>query len=340
MKFLDEVKIFLKSGNGGPGAVSFRREANVPYGGPDGGDGGKGADIIVECVEGLNTLIDFRYKQHFKAKTGHSGAGRNKTGQNGQPTIIKLPLGTQILSEDKEILLADLVRIGQKEVLLEGGKGGKGNAWFKSSTRQSPRISQPGIPGEEQWVWFRLKLIADVGLVGLPNAGKSTLLSVVSAARPKIASYPFTTLYPGLGVAEINDHEFIIADIPRLIKGALTGSGLETRFLGHIERCKVLLHMIDCCDEDPVKSWKIIQKEIKEYGADLKEKECITVLTKTDALLDELNDEIEHNLKKAGVTEVIRISSITGKGLKSLLGKVSKIIVNYDKSETNISHVH
>ena len=259
MKFLDEVKIFLKSGNGGPGAVSFRREANVPYGGPDGGDGGKGADIIVECVEGLNTLIDFRYKQHFKAKTGHSGAGRNKTGQNGQPTIIKLPLGTQILSEDKEFLLADLVRIGQKEVLLEGGKGGKGNAWFKSSTRQSPRISQPGIPGEEQWVWFRLKLIADVGLVGLPNAGKSTLLSVVTAARPKIASYPFTTLYPGLGVAEINDHEFIIADIPGLIKGAHTGSGLGTRFLGHIERCKVLLHMIDCCDEDPVKSWKIIQ---------------------------------------------------------------------------------
>ena len=332
MKFLDEVKIFLKSGNGGPGAVSFRREANVPFGGPDGGDGGKGADIIVECVEGLNTLIDFRYKQHFKAETGHSGAGRNKSGQNGQPTIIKLPLGTQILSEEKDQLLIDLVKVGQKEVLIEGGKGGKGNAWFKSSTRQSPRYAQSGIKGEELWVWFRLKLIADAGLIGLPNAGKSTLLSVVSAARPKIASYPFTTLYPGLGVAEIDDHEFIIADIPGLIKGAHLGSGLGTRFLGHIERCKVLLHLVDCCDDNPVESWKVIQNEIKEYGADLDSKKCITVLTKSDALLDELITEIENNLKKAGANEVCSISSISNKGISSILRKISFAIVNVDKN--------
>ena len=336
MKFLDEVKIFLKSGNGGPGAVSFRREANVPYGGPDGGDGGKGADVIVECVEGLNTLIDFRYKQHFKAETGHSGAGRNKSGQNGQPVIIKLPLGTQILSEEKDQLLLDLVKIGQREILLDGGKGGKGNAWFKSSTRQSPRYAQPGITGEELWVWFRLKLIADAGLIGLPNAGKSTLLSVVSAARPKIASYPFTTLYPGLGVAEIDNYEFIIADIPGLIKGAHLGSGLGTRFLGHIERCKVLLHLVDCCDEDPVDSWKTIQNEIKEYGADLNEKKCITVLTKSDALLDELNIEIEQKLKKAGAKEVYRISSISNQGVSNLLRKVSEIIVNIDKSNNDL----
>ena len=336
MKFLDEVKIFLKSGNGGPGAVSFRREANVPYGGPDGGDGGKGADVIVECVEGLNTLIDFRYKQHFKAETGHSGAGRNKSGQNGQPIIIKLPLGTQILSEEKDQLLLDLVKIGQREILLEGGKGGKGNAWFKSSTRQSPRYAQPGITGEELWVWFRLKLIADAGLIGLPNAGKSTLLSVVSAARPKIASYPFTTLYPGLGVAEIDNHEFVIADIPGLIKGAHLGSGLGTRFLGHIERCKVLLHLVDCCDEDPVDSWKTIQNEIKEYGADLNKKKCITVLTKSDALLDELNIEIEQKLKKAGAKEVYRISSISNQGVSNLLRKVSEIIINIDKSNSDL----
>ena len=336
MKFLDEVKIFLKSGNGGPGAVSFRREANVPYGGPDGGDGGKGADVIVECVEGLNTLIDFRYKQHFKAETGHSGAGRNKSGQNGQPIIIKLPLGTQILSEEKDQLLLDLVKIGQREILLEGGKGGKGNAWFKSSTRQSPRYAQPGITGEELWVWFRLKLIADAGLIGLPNAGKSTLLSVVSAARPKIASYPFTTLYPGLGVAEIDNNEFIIADIPGLIKGAHLGSGLGTRFLGHIERCKVLLHLVDCCDEDPVDSWKTIQNEIKEYGANLNDKKCITVLTKSDALLDELNIEIEQKLKKAGVKEVYRISSISNQGVSNLLRKVSEIIINIDKSNSDL----
>ena len=329
MKFLDEVKIFLKSGNGGPGAVSFRREANVPFGGPDGGDGGKGADIIVECVEGLNTLIDFRYKQHFKAETGHSGAGRNKSGHTGSPTVIKLPLGTQILSEDKDTLLIDLVKIGQKEILLEGGKGGKGNAWFKSSTRQSPRYAQPGIAGEELWVWFRLKLIADAGLIGLPNAGKSTFLSAVSAARPKIASYPFTTLHPGLGVAEIDDHEFIIADIPGLIKGAHLGVGLGTKFLGHIERCKVLLHLVDCCDEDPVESWKVVQKEITQYGAELESKKCITVLTKSDALLDELTLEILQKLKKAGAKDVIYISSLSKKGIPDLLRKVSKIITGF-----------
>ena len=333
MKFLDEVKIFLKSGNGGPGAVSFRREANVPYGGPDGGDGGKGADIIVECVEGLNTLIDFRYKQHFKAKTGHSGAGRNKTGQNGQPTIIKLPLGTQILSEDKEFLLADLVRIGQKEVLLEGGKGGKGNAWFKSSTRQSPRISQPGIPGEEQWVWFRLKLIADIGLIGLPNAGKSTLISTISEAKPKIADYPFTTLNPVLGIARYKTNELVIADIPGLIEGAHEGKGLGDRFLGHIERCNLLLHLIDVNDSDVIKSWKTVRDEISAYSDELDLKKEIIVLSKSDSVDEKKIDELIVKLKDHTQKDVFKISSVTGKGISSILRVLHDNVIKAKKDE-------
>ena len=326
MKFLDQVKVYLHSGNGGPGAVSFRREANVPFGGPDGGDGGQGGDVVAECVEGLNTLIDFRYRQHFKAETGHSGAGRNRSGLGGKSTILKLPLGTQVLAEDNETLIADLTKVGQKEILIQGGKGGKGNAWFKSSVRQSPRFSQPGVPGEELWVWLRLKLIADAGLLGMPNAGKSTLLSKVSAARPKIGDYPFTTLYPGLGVAEIDSREYIIADIPGLIEGAHQGSGLGTRFLGHVERCRVLFHLVDCCDEDPVESWKIVQKEITSYGSGIENKPCITVLTKCDALLEELTKEISDNLKEAGALNVICISAISGLGLQSLLRLGLKII--------------
>ena len=333
MKFLDQVKVYMHSGNGGPGAVSFRREANVPYGGPDGGDGGRGGDVIAECVEGLNTLIDFRYRQHFKAETGNSGAGRNRSGLSGKDTILKLPLGTQVLADDNETILADLTKIGQQEILLDGGKGGKGNAWFKSSIRQSPRFSQPGIPGEEIWVWLRLKLIADVGLVGLPNAGKSTLLSKVSAARPKIADYPFTTLHPGLGVANQDGQEFIIADIPGLIEGAHSGSGLGTRFLGHIERCRVLLHLIDCCDEDPIKSWEVIQNEIREYGAGLEEKKCITVLTKCDVLLEEFNLEIADKLKASGAGEVICISSISGLGMVNLLRQVLSVIKKSKQEE-------
>tara|TARA_S200000501_G_scaffold378174_1_gene439512 strand:- start:94 stop:1104 length:1011 start_codon:yes stop_codon:yes gene_type:complete len=326
MKFLDQVKIFLKSGNGGPGAISFRREANVPYGGPDGGDGGQGGDIVGECVEGLNTLIDFRYKQHFKAATGNSGSGKNKSGANGKDIHLRLPVGTQVLDEDNETVLADFIKIGEKKTILYGGRGGKGNAWFKSSTRQAPRISQPGELGEETWIWLRLKLIADAGLIGMPNSGKSTFLSKVSAARPKIADYPFTTIYPGLGVVSSDQDEFVIADIPGLIEGAHNGVGLGIRFLGHIERCRVLIHLVDCCDNDPVKSWEVVRKEIKAYGAGLEEKEILTVLTKCDALTDIKVDEVKKKLSIKCKSDVYSISSVSGKGLNQLLRQTKKII--------------
>jgi len=243
MKFLDQAKVYVRSGDGGAGAVSMRREKYIEFGGPDGGDGGRGGDVIVECVDGLNTLIDFRYQQHFKAKTGNHGMGENRTGARGKPSILRVPLGTQILGEDKETLIADMTEVGQKFVLAEGGDGGRGNARFKTSTNQAPRKFEPGWPGEERWVWLRLKLIADAGLVGLPNAGKSTLLSVVSRANPKIADYPFTTIHPNLGVMTLGHDTLVLADIPGLIEGAHEGVGLGTRFLGHIERCGLLLRM-------------------------------------------------------------------------------------------------
>ncbi|MGB1863439.1 MAG: GTPase ObgE, partial [Candidatus Puniceispirillum sp.] len=269
MKFLDQAKIYARSGHGGPGSVSFRREAHVPFGGPDGGNGGRGGDVIARAVNGLNTLIDYRYQQHFKAESGRPGAGRDRSGASGDPVIMRLPVGTQILSDDQQTVLADLTEEGQEIVLATGGAGGKGNAFFKSSTNRAPRKSQPGESGQEMWVWLRLKLIADAGLLGLPNAGKSTFLAAVSAAKPKIADYPFTTLHPNLGVVAVDAKEFVMADIPGLIEGAHEGAGLGHRFLGHVERCRVLLHLVDATADDPVAAWKILRRELKEYGGGL-----------------------------------------------------------------------
>lgn len=262
MKFLDEAKIFIKSGDGGPGCISFRREKYIEYGGPDGGDGGKGGDVVVEAVDNLNTLIDYRYQQHFKAERGHHGMGANRSGRNGKDIILKVPIGTQIFHDDKETLLADLTEGGQRIVLLKGGIGGRGNTHFKTSTNQAPRRADTGMPGEELWIWLRLKLIADAGLIGLPNAGKSTFLAATSRAKPKIADYPFTTLHPNLGVVYIDQKEFVLADIPGLIEGAHEGHGLGTRFLGHVERCSVLIHLIDGTQEDPLKAYQTIRDEL------------------------------------------------------------------------------
>jgi len=323
MKFLDQAKVFAKSGDGGPGSVSFRREAFVEYGGPDGGDGGKGGDVWAEAVEGLNTLIDYRYQQHFKAERGLNGAGRNRTGRDGEDQVLKLPVGTQILDEDKETLLADLTEIGQRVLLCAGGRGGKGNAHFKTSRNQAPRKSQPGEPGEERWIWLRLKLIADAGLIGLPNAGKSTFLSAASRAHPKIAAYPFTTLHPHLGVVEMGQgNRFILADIPGLIEGAHEGAGIGDRFLGHIERCALLVHLIDATGEDPVSAYRTVRGELEAYGAGLGEKREIVALNKTDAADGETLDQLTAALKADGAGEVLRVSGATGDGVKPLLGEI------------------
>jgi len=289
MKFLDQAKVYLQSGAGGNGCVSFRREANVPMGGPDGGDGGRGGDVIAECVEGLNTLIDFRYQQHFKADRGTDGMGKARYGRSGKDIVLKLPVGTQILAEDNETVIADLIAVGQRVVLLKGGQGGRGNIHFKSSTNQAPRRADTGGESQEMWVWLRLKLIADAGLAGLPNAGKSTFLAAVSAAKPKVADYPFTTLHPALGVVQSDDEAFVLADIPGLIEGAHEGKGLGDRFLGHVERCRVLLHLIDPTlgPEVVVESYKTVRGELEAYGAGLESKPEIVALSKCDALSDE-----------------------------------------------------
>ena len=284
MKFLDQAKIYIRSGDGGAGCISFRREKFIEFGGPDGGDGGRGGHVYVEAVDGLNTLIDYRYQQHFKGKTGGHGMGANRTGKNGADAVLKVPVGTQVFSEDNETLLADLTRVGQKVRLARGGNGGFGNAYFKSSTNRAPRRANPGLEGDEMWIWLRLKLIADAGLVGLPNAGKSTLLAAVSAAHPKIADYPFTTLHPQLGVVAVDEAGFVLADIPGLIEGAHEGAGLGDRFLGHVERCAVLLHLIDVTDPDPAANWKTIRAELKAYGGGLADKPEIVALNKADAL--------------------------------------------------------
>ena len=319
MKFLDEAKVFVKSGDGGNGCMSFRREKYIEFGGPDGGDGGRGGDVVIECANGLNTLIDFRYQQHFRAERGHHGMGKNRTGGAGKEIVLKVPVGTQILDDDKETVLADMTTVGERIVLLRGGDGGLGNARFKSSTNQAPRKTVPGFPGEERWIWLRLKLIADAGLVGLPNAGKSTFLAGVTAARPKIADYPFTTLHPNLGVVRTGDEEFVLADIPGLIEGAHEGHGLGDRFLRHVERCGALLHLLDVTAEDPVKDYRIVRGELEAFGHGIIDKPEIVALSKIDAVDDDtlalVKDYVEEELGRP----VLALSGVSRRGVTEAL---------------------
>lgn len=317
MKFLDEAKIYVKSGDGGDGCVSFRREKYVEFGGPDGGNGGKGGNIIFRATPNLNTLIDFRYHQHLKAERGRNGMGKNRTGAGGKDIIKQVPLGTQILSDDRQHILADLTEKDQEVVLLKGGDGGRGNAQFKSSTNQAPRRFDPGHPGEEAWVWLQLKLIADVGVIGMPNAGKSTLLSVLSRARPKIADYPFTTLHPNLGVIDFQGYDFVMADVPGLIEGAAEGHGLGHRFLRHVERCATFLHLIDGTAEDPYKAYQVIRTELARYAPELLDKPEVVALTKADAFPDEAAER-QQTLAEAIGHPVHAISSQSSSGLNSL----------------------
>lgn len=335
MKFLDQAKIYIASGHGGPGSISFRREAHVPFGGPDGGNGGRGGDIIAECTDGLNTLIDFRYQQHFKARPGEGGKGRDRSGISGKDLILRLPLGTQILDETNNFILADMTEIGQKVTLAKGGEGGKGNAFFKTSTNQAPRKSQPGGPLEEKWVWLRLKLIADIGLVGLPNAGKSTLLSRITSAKPKIADYPFTTLHPNLGVVNQDNKEFVVADIPGLIKGAHEGHGLGHRFLGHVERCKGLIHLIDITSKDIINDYSTIINEIKAYDKSLSTKKQIIVLNKIDAVDKTTIDLAKKKLKNLNIKKVIFISAVSGENITNLIREAQDLIVAISETEDN-----
>ena len=328
MKFLDQAKVYVRSGNGGAGAVSFRREKFIEMGGPDGGDGGKGGDIWVEAVDGLNTLIDYRYQQHFKAATGGHGMGRLRAGANSADIVLKVPAGTEILEEDNETVIADLAKAGDRVRIAKGGNGGFGNSYFKSATNRAPRHANPGQEGEERWIWLRLKLIADAGLVGLPNAGKSTLLAAVSAAKPKIADYPFTTLHPQLGVVRAAGNSFVLADIPGLIEGAHEGHGLGTRFLGHVERCAVLLHLIDVTSEDPVAAYRVIRKELKAYSPLLAEKDEIIAFNKIDAVSEEdLAAKLVDFRKRARKTPLL-ISGATGKGVDDAMKKLLTIIEN------------
>ena len=335
MKFLDQAKIYIASGHGGPGSISFRREAHVPFGGPDGGNGGRGGDIIAECTDGLNTLIDFRYQQHFKARPGEGGKGRDRSGISGKDLILRLPLGTQVLDETNNFILADMTKIGQRVTLAKGGEGGKGNAFFKTSTNQAPRKSQPGGLLEEKWVWLRLKLIADIGLVGLPNAGKSTLLSRITAAKPKIADYPFTTLHPNLGVVNQDNKEFVVADIPGLIKGAHEGQGLGHRFLGHVERCKGLIHLIDITSKNIVDDYTTIINEISAYDKNLSKKKQIIVLNKIDAVEKDVIEIAKKKLKKINVNKVICISAVSGQNITNLIRETQDLIVSMLEAEDN-----
>ena len=322
MKFLDQAKVFIRSGDGGAGCISFRREKYVEFGGPDGGDGGCGGNVIVRCVDGLNTLIDYRYQQHFKAGTGSHGMGKNRTGADGPDKILKVPVGTQIFAEDGKTLIGDLTEIGEEIVLAKGGNGGFGNARFKGPVNQSPRHANPGLAGREAWIWLRMKLIADAGLVGLPNAGKSTFLASVSRAKPKIADYPFTTLHPNLGVVAVKGNEFVIADIPGLIEGASEGAGLGHRFLGHVERCEILLHLVDASQDDVVGDWKTIREEIAAYENGLTDKEEILALNKCDLIDSEILKEKQSALSKASGKDVKLISGATGDGVKQVLSDI------------------
>ncbi len=326
MKFLDQAKVYIRSGDGGAGSVSFRREKFIEFGGPDGGDGGRGGDVFVEAVQGLNTLIDYRYQQHFKAQKGVHGMGRNRTGAGGDDMVLKVPVGTQVFEEDGETLLADLTEIGQRVRLAKGGNGGFGNAYFTTSTNRAPKHANPGQEGEERWIWLRLKLIADAGLVGLPNAGKSTFLAATTAARPKIADYPFTTLHPGLGVVRVDAREFVLADIPGLIEGAHEGAGLGDRFLGHVERCRVLLHLVEGTSEHAGKAYKTVRRELEAYGHGLAEKPEILALSKADALdADALKQQVAR-LKRAAGRAPLVISSASGQGVQEALRALLGII--------------
>jgi GTPase len=319
MKFLDQCKIYVKSGEGGAGVVAFRREKFIDHGGPWGGDGGRGGDVIIEAVPNLNTLIDYRYQQHFRAEIGHHGMGSDRSGAAGKSVVLRVPVGNQILDEDHETVLLDLKNPGERHVLLKGGDGGFGNAHFKSSTNRAPRKATKGWPGEERWIWLRLKLIADAGLLGLPNAGKSTFLSRVSRARPKIADYPFTTLRPQLGVVSAHGEEFVIADLPGLIEGASEGAGLGHRFLGHVERCAVMLHLIDATEEDILGNWRTIRGELEAYGHGLTEKPEIIALNKADAVPAEELTKKRAKLKRAAKRPIFVMSGATGQGVDEVL---------------------
>src|SRR2546425_3055677 len=333
MKFLDEAKVYVRSGDGGNGCVSFRREKFIEFGGPNGGDGGRGGDVILQAVDGLNTLIDYRYQQHFKAKNGGGGMGKDRHGANGDDIVLKVPAGTQVYEEDGETLLADLTDVGQRAVLARGGKGGFGNAHFKSSTNRAPRHANPGQPGEELTIRLRLKLIADAGIVGLANAGKSTFLAAVSAAKPKIADYPFTTLHPQLGVVSIDNSEFVLADIPGLIEGAHEGAGLGDRFLGHIERCRVLLHLVDGTGPHAGEAYKTVRAELEAYGHDLAEKPEIVALNKADALTPEELKQQTARLKRAAKKAPLVISAVTQQGVKDALRALARTIAERNAEE-------
>ncbi|MER8973428.1 MULTISPECIES: GTPase ObgE [unclassified Mesorhizobium] len=326
MKFLDQAKVYIRSGDGGAGSVSFRREKFIEFGGPDGGDGGRGGDVWVEAVDGLNTLIDYRYQQHFKAKTGTHGMGRNMTGAKGADVTLKVPAGTQVFAEDNETLICDLTVVGQRFLLAKGGNGGFGNQHFKTSTNQAPRRANPGLPGEELNIWLRLKLIADAGLVGLPNAGKSTFLAAVTAAKPKIADYPFTTLHPGLGVARIDGREFVIADIPGLIEGAHEGVGIGDRFLGHVERTRVLLHLVSAQEENPANAYKTVRAELEAYGNGLTDKVEIVALAQVDILDADARKKKAASLKRAAGRAPMLLSAVTGEGVEAVLRALMAVV--------------
>src|SRR5215217_8902099 len=326
MKFLDEAKVYIRSGDGGNGCVAFRREKYIEFGGPSGGNGGRGGDVVIEAVDGLNTLIDYRYQQHFKAQKGTNGMGKDRHGANGKPIMLKVPVGTQVFDDDRETLIHDFTTLGEKFVIAEGGNGGFGNAHFKSSTNRAPRNANPGQEGEERWIWLRLKLIADAGLVGLPNAGKSTFLAAVSAAKPKIADYPFTTLHPQLGVVRIDGREFVLADIPGLIAGAHEGAGLGDRFLGHIERCRVLIHLVDATGPHAGEAYKVVRGELETYGHELASKPEIIALSKADALTE---DEIETQVarvKRAAKKTPLVLSAHSGAGVATALRRALAVI--------------
>lgn len=334
MKFLDQAKIYVRSGDGGNGCVGFRREKFIEFGGPDGGDGGRGGDVWIECVPNLNTLIDYRYQQHFKAKNGQGGMGQNRSGANGDDIIVKVPPGTQVVAEDTETLIADLTKPGERFLIAKGGNGGFGNAHFKSATNQAPRHANPGQPGQELTIWLRLKLIADAGLVGLPNAGKSTFLAAVSAAKPKIAGYPFTTLHPNLGVVRAGETDFVLADIPGLIEGAHEGAGLGDRFLGHVERCRVLLHLVDATQEDVAGAYKVVRGELKAYSADLAKKKEIVALSKADALDAETLAAKTAELKKAARKTPLVLSAVSGQGVKEALYALVREIAKAGRTQS------